>query len=340
MVKITEIRGDARKGQLVRVGPKKPKRSMALTIAPRMPSARFHERKMALNQELAAYGAACINPLAPVRARVPDNNNSLTTAFQSVTIYSTTATNGYINVVFNPKSLSQHYGVWNATDDLKVPVVAATNYNAYSTIYASMRVVSAGLYVLPNVALSERPGRSYCVANPRGAGIPTPAVMKTMQDAGPHDIRDGCFFRWSKSDHEDDQFLGIDNLNTDGPLVLFCLEAASTTAIYSIKLVVNYEATVRPSYQGVIRTTPSPRFPEERSKIDSKVASLPVDASVKQMSTGGPTPQAASIASTLSSIANGVSTVSDSVLGKGNIVGRAAGWIGSAISKVGSWFGL
>lgn len=313
--------------------PKAPPRSRALVV--RSPAV---QSKLA-NRELAAYAAVMLDPLAPVSARIPDANNANTAAFRVVTTTSTTATNGYVVVAFNPTSLNYHYAVNVATDAFSAATTNCVNYASYTAIYKTVRVVSAAIYVLPNVTEQERVGQSYCGMLERGVGAITTAEFEARGDTGPNVLDEGCYFRWSRTDSYEDNYAAPTNTNV-GPQILFKIKNCSTTSQYTIRFVANYEATVAPAYGGIIAVTPSPRYPDERSIIDNRVATLPHDATVKQQMTGGPTPSSAPISGALTSIANGVGVVSDAVLGKGNIVSRASGWIGKAISTVGSWFGL
>lgn len=289
-----------------------------------------------MNPDLAGYAAVSLDPMADVVARLPDAADYHTVGFRSITEFtSTIEAGGYLNISFNPISPNQHYGATTSVNSFPGATTSASNYAGILANYASLRVVSAGIYVIPNVTLAQTPGISFCVNHPKGLAIPSVATMRQMQDAGPRSLAKGCFLRWKKNDLIDDAFL-LSSHTQAGPLIFFRAEGLTDTSKIVVRLVVNYEAIVAPASQAFIRSTPSPKFPAQRDAIDNVVGSVPVDSTVTQMVTGGPTPAAAKQVGILTKIANGVGSAASSVLGKYNPISV----VSSGLSGLFSAFGI
>lgn len=295
------------------------------------------QKRAPMNPELAAYAAVSIDPMADVAARIPDSADYNTVAFRSITEFTVTVgATGYVNVSFNPVSAASHYAFNTAVDAFPDPVNNAFKYSGITANYRAIRVVSAGLYAIPNFSLSQLPGISFCVNNPRYPSFdpPTVAVMRTMQDAGPRSLAKGCFLRWKKNDYIETAFINP-SAGTLGPLILFRAEGLTEGSKLVIRLVVNYEAIVAAVSQGFIRSSPSPKFPQQKDSIDNFITSIPNDSTVAQMSTGGPTPSTAKSVGVLTKIANGVSGAMSSFLGKANPISLVSDGLAGLFSSLG-----
>lgn len=303
---------------------KNPKRKMPRQAKSKQPAPQFKKRKQPvyrpvkgpmLNADLAAYAATMINPLADVRARIPDACNAHTTDVRVVTEFPVVVGAALaVNVVFNPSSLTNHYSVTTATDTFAIPASAAARSAEIIANFSALRIVSAGVFIVPVNTLAEKPGISYCAQIPRNSPYPTATDCRSMRNAGPHALAKGCYFRWAKTDAYDDEFFTTVSGSTNGPQVFFKGEQLTLGSTLSVKLVANYEATVKPASDGFIPTSPSPQYPEQRAAIDSYVATLPRDASVAQMRRGGPTDKSADQVGFLTKIANGVGHAASSFL--------------------------